>query len=99
MEDKPAYSAWYSTARWQRLRLSILKRDGFTCAMCGRPGTSPELVADHVKPHKGDPLKFWDASNLQTLCASPCHNLVKQSMEKGGNKQAPRAVGVDGWPA
>lgn len=29
------YRAWYKTARWQRLRWSVLVRDDFTCARCG----------------------------------------------------------------
>jgi 5-methylcytosine-specific restriction protein A len=28
---------------------------------------------DHVVPHKGDSVKFWDESNHQALCTR-CHN-------------------------
>lgn len=74
---------WYSTARWKRLRWSVLRRDLFTCQWpgCGRiePDTS-KLVADHKVPHRGDERLFWDEDNLWTLCAS-CHSSAKQSEE------------------
>lgn len=29
-------------------------------------------VVDHIVPHRGDPVKFWDRTNWQSLC-TPCH--------------------------
>jgi hypothetical protein len=47
--------ALYRTARWARLRWSILVRDMFTCQMCGRlEGDTSKLVCDHRQPHRGD---------------------------------------------
>jgi predicted restriction endonuclease len=52
-----------------KLRLIVLKRDGFRCRLCGRsPTTDPNTIlqVDHIKP--------WSAGgkteqeNLQTLC-------------------------------
>jgi 5-methylcytosine-specific restriction protein A len=31
-------------------------------------------AVDHIIPHAGDPARFWDPANLQSLCAS-CHSL------------------------
>jgi 5-methylcytosine-specific restriction protein A len=80
------WRAWFSTARWKALRLFVLLRDLYTCQMpgCGRvePDTS-QLVADHVKPHRGDERLFWDPKNLQTLC-KPCHDGAKQRAERRG---------------
>ena len=75
------WRAWYNTARWQRLRWSVLRRDLFMCQMCGRtePDTS-RLVADHKTPHRGSPDLFWSLDNLQALCAS-CHNSAKAKLE------------------
>lgn len=71
----------YGTARWQRLRWSILERDLFTCRMCGRvEGQTSQLVADHIVPHRGDAALFWDAGNLQCLCKA-CHDGAKQRDE------------------
>ena len=65
--------AWYSTARWQRLRLAVLKAEPL-CRRCraqdGRP--VPATDVDHIQAHKGDPRLFWWRQNLQPLCA-PCH--------------------------
>ncbi|MBN7758973.1 HNH endonuclease [Nitratireductor aquimarinus] len=94
--EAKAYRPWYSTARWQKLRWSILVRDRFTCRRCKRvePNTSL-LVADHIKEHKGDERLFWDRDNLQSLCKH-CHDSAKQSFEKTGRKRA--LIGLDGWP-
>ena len=72
----------YSTARWKALRWFVLVRDLFTCQMCGLlEGDTSNLVADHKRPHRGDPALFWDPQNLWCLC-SPCHNSAKQAEER-----------------
>lgn len=74
------YRAWYKTAKWRALRLKALTRDLFACRRCGHASASG-MVADHIKPHRGDPLLFWDESNLQALCPS-CHSSTKQAEER-----------------
>lgn len=77
---------WYSLARWKRLRMETLTRDRFTCSMCGKlQGDTSKLVADHIKPHRGNPTLFWDRENLTTLCA-PCHAGPKQRQEQASIK-------------
>jgi len=77
-----AWRKWYKTARWQKLRMSVLVRDLFTCRRCGRiEANTSQLVADHKTPHKGDEAMFWDAGNLQCLC-KPCHDRDKQREER-----------------
>lgn len=51
-------------------------------------------VVDHVKPHKGDEVLFFDALNLQSLC-KPHHDGTKQRLERGQNVVR---YGADGWP-
>lgn len=83
--SKEAFSpwrAWYRTARWAKLRKGVLLRDAYTCRMCGRVANSPDLVCDHIVPHRGSPVLFWDESNTQTLCHHPCHSKHKQRMER-----------------
>lgn len=78
----PPWKRWYSLKRWKDLRWSVLVRDLFTCKMCGTLQPDPsDLVADHIKRHRGNPHLFWDPKNLQTLCAWPCHNQHKQAQE------------------
>lgn len=77
---------WYDTARWKRLRWSILTRDLFMCQMCKRAeADTSQLVGDHKVPHRGDPTLFWDATNLQCLC-KPCHDSRKQAIERRGER-------------
>lgn len=80
-DARHAWRAWYKTARWQRLRWSILVRDLFTCRMCRRvEGDTKQLVADHVTPHRGDEALFWSPDNLQCLCKA-CHDSAKQRID------------------
>ncbi len=75
---------WYKTARWRRLRIEIFVRDLYTCQMegCGRvEGDTSRLVCDHDKAHRGDEDRFWDPSNLKTLCKT-CHDGLKQRAEQ-----------------
>lgn len=81
--DAQAWRAWYKTKRWQRLRWATLVRDLFTCRWpgCGKvEANTSQLVADHREPHRGDEGKFWDPTNLWTLCKS-CHDSRKQAEE------------------
>jgi 5-methylcytosine-specific restriction protein A len=74
---------WYKLARWKRLRIATFVRDLFTCQMpgCGRiQGNTALLVADHKRPHRGDPVLFWNPLNVWTLC-KPCHDGRKQAAE------------------
>jgi len=79
-DETQAWRAWYKTARWQKLRWSILTRDLFTCQMCKRTEADiSQLVCDHVEPHRGNEAKFW-AGPFQTLCKA-CHDQDKQRQE------------------
>ena len=40
-------------------------------------------VVDHIKPHRGNELLFYDARNLQSLCKLH-HDSTKQREEKRG---------------
>jgi 5-methylcytosine-specific restriction protein A len=67
--------------KWQQAR-ELFLREFPLCGMrpgnvepvmslCHRDGrTTAGFQVDHVEPHRGDQVKFWDRSNWQTLCAS-----------------------------
>lgn len=88
------YRAWYNTARWRRRRKVQLRAEPF-CAMClDQLGVyTAASVADHIEPHKGDPVKFWEGK-LQSLC-KPHHDRHKKLIEAGRP-----VLGCDetGWP-
>ncbi len=80
------YRQWYRTTRWTKLRKVILLRDLYTCAMCGRISATG-MDVDHKTPHRGDERLFWDESNLEVLCHSPCHAKHKQAQERAEERR------------
>lgn len=94
--DRPSYVRWYKTAAWRRLRLWQLKREPL-CRFCKREGlVTAGRVVDHITRHRGDMEKFFDKSNLQTLCDS-CHSSTKQRMEKSGEWGCDESGIVPAW--
>ena len=41
------------------------------CASYGK--ITPATIVDHIVPHRGDMLLFWDQENWQALCKE-CHD-------------------------
>ncbi len=63
----------YSDPRWQRRSRGYL-RDNPLCVDCAELGVVEAATdVDHIVPHRGDPVLFWDRNNLQSLC-HPCHS-------------------------
>lgn len=59
-----------NTVEYARWRLSVFKRDNFTCQICGiRDG---KIQADHIKPYALFPELRLDINNGRTLCPN-CH--------------------------
>lgn len=88
---------WYKTAEWQRLRWDCLTAALFTCVRCGFIGESADLVADHIRPHRGERALFFDPRNLQCLCTT-CHNRDKQREERASFQYRPDWVGRSAVP-
>jgi 5-methylcytosine-specific restriction endonuclease McrA len=57
------------------LKPMILKRDGYTCQMCGRSVTLKTSQMDHIKPVRRfkRPVDANHPDNLWTLCIEQCH--------------------------
>lgn len=98
--EAQAYRKLYYTNRWRDLRAAQLAREPL-CAMCLSQGrTTAATVADHKRPHRGDPTLFFDPDNLQSLCDAPaspwrCHSAAKQREDRAGFSPE---VDADGWP-
>jgi 5-methylcytosine-specific restriction enzyme A len=59
--------------RWRRARQAYLARHPL-CVPCEAAGRlEPATVVDHVVPHRGDTVLFWDEANWQGLCKR-CHD-------------------------
>ncbi|MEL6507251.1 MAG: HNH endonuclease [Pseudomonadota bacterium] len=97
-------TAWKRLAKAQKLREPLCRfclergviNDG-SLDMTGARQSDPRrrfLVADHIKPHRGNLDLFLDPENLQTLCADH-HDTTKQRLERRGYSEQ---RGPDGWP-
>jgi hypothetical protein len=59
--------------RWRAARKVYLSHNVY-CVACKQAGiVTAAAVVDHIIPHKGDMLLFWDKKNWQGLCRK-CHN-------------------------
>ena len=64
---------WYCSKRWKDIK-DYIWRHSPKCAECERQGfVTPGTDLDHIIPHRGDKVLFWDKTNLQVLCHS-CHS-------------------------
>ena len=60
-------------ARWRKARALFLRQNPL-CAECHKNGVlTPATVVDHIIPHRGDAVLFWDKQNWQPLCKD-CHD-------------------------
>ena len=67
-------SSIYLTSRWQKKRLSILRRDKYQCQDCRRYGRLKEATeVHHIKPVDEYPELAYLSDNLVSLCHA-CHN-------------------------
>ncbi|WP_342774191.1 HNH endonuclease signature motif containing protein [Plasticicumulans acidivorans] len=88
MASKSPYNSRWRKARESYLRLHPL------CAMCLERGRSTvATVVDHIIPHRGDRVIFWNTDNWQALC-KPCHDRHKQRIEAGGIASGCNAEGI-----
>lgn len=73
-----SYSDKLKDPRWQKLRLEVFERDGFTCAACG---CKERTLHVHHKAYlkRTNP---WDYPNdlLLTLCEQ-CHGNIETTVE------------------
>jgi len=87
----------YDLRRWRRFSKLFLQANPF-CKLCSDVGHSvPATQVDHVKPHRGDPAKFW-AGPFQSLCDT-CHGSAKQAQERGSGLRGATADGLSVDPA
>lgn len=74
----------YNTTAWKQLRRWHLAQFAL-CELCLQRGhVTPASVVHHIDPHRGDEAKFYDRSNLQSVCKT-CHDGACQQQEKSGH--------------
>jgi 5-methylcytosine-specific restriction enzyme A len=82
---------WYKLKRWSDLKMQVHVRDRFICqrtgVACIGVHPSPDSpVANHKRPHRGDPELFWDPSNIETV-SKAVHDSEIQAQEQGSLNQ------------
>lgn len=66
--------------KWDKARLRFLDKNPL-CAHClEKARTEAATVVDHITPHKGVEVVFWDRANWQALCKR-CHDSWKARQE------------------
>ena len=71
-EVRSAEQRGYGRA-WQKARKKYLEVHPL-CVECMKEGKYVKATdVDHIVPHRGDKILFWDESNWQPLC-KPCHD-------------------------
>lgn len=66
--------------QWDRAS-ALFRSEHPLCLGCQAVGrATPTEVVDHVLPHKGDMVLFWDRSKWQPACKWH-HDVVKQQLE------------------
>lgn len=68
--------------KWREARLVFLSKNPICVECLKQTRLTPATVVDHIVPHKGDPVLFWDVNNWQALCQK-CHG-IKTASEDGG---------------
>lgn len=78
-DRRPSASARGYGRSWQKASKAYLDAHPL-CAECDRQGDLVSATCvDHVIPHKGNMVLFWDSSNWQSLCAH--HHSVKTAQD------------------
>jgi len=82
-DRRPSAAVRGYDSRWRLARDGFL-RENPLCEGCARNGRSTlATVVDHIIPHRGDPVLFWDRNNWQPLCER-CHNAKSAREQHGG---------------
>ena len=84
--DRNKARALYASAEWKRLRLATFVRDGYVCqrsgVLCvGKYPADNSPVANHKRPHRGDPKLFFDPDNVETV-SKKVHDGIIQADEQ-----------------
>lgn len=67
-------------ARWRKARTQHLLNEPL-CRPCKAQGIyHAGTIVDHIIPHRGDPVLFWDSSNWQTICTT--QHAIKSNKER-----------------
>ncbi|MBV4424309.1 HNH endonuclease [Clostridium tyrobutyricum] len=68
-------------SKWRIARSRYLKAHPL-CVRCKEENKlTKATVVDHIKPHRGDRVLFWNESNWQSLCKR-CHDIKTMTEDR-----------------
>lgn len=80
--------SFYKSKRWQRLRKTVLARDGYQCQESKRYGKAlPATTVHHIFPREDYPEYQWESWNLISLSADvhdQMHNRTTRELTQQG---------------
>lgn len=62
---------------WETIRLSVLNRDGWRCAVCGKPLEGQDATVDHIVPKAAGGRD--ELSNLISMCRK-CNGIKSDAL-------------------
>lgn len=83
---------------WRKARAAFLRKHPL-CKHCEAHGrVTAASVVDHLVPHRGDPVIFWDSARWVPLCKR--HHDQKTASQDGGfgNPVGVKGCDVNGLP-
>lgn len=82
IKEESEYSKLLKDQRWQKLRIVVLKRDNFTCKLCGKgKKDGVELNVHHIRYEHGCLPWEYRVRDLITLCRE-CHERYHKKYDK-----------------
>ncbi len=83
LQRRPHAAARGYGYRWQKASRAWLKKEGNRiCLRCyAAHRLTPAKVVDHILPHRGDMVIFWNPNNWQPMC-KPCHDWKTAVLDK-----------------
>jgi hypothetical protein len=74
------WSSAFRDSRWQKLRLEIMERDGWTCKSCGASGDGVTLNVHHAYYESGKAPWEYPTDTLVTWCED-CHGKIHEAQK------------------
>lgn len=71
--DRPSASKRGYGSKWQRVSKAYLGKHPLCVKCLAERKFVSATVVDHIVPHRGDKILFWNEGNWQALCKS-CHD-------------------------
>ena len=73
------YAEQLKSPKWQKKRLEILERDGYSCQSCG--DEDKQLHVHHKLYYYGRKVWEYEHKELVTICHD-CHNCISEDLKK-----------------